>query len=759
MRRILLISLLLLAVSSAWATACPSGYTDRLLLTKPPTNLASDLTDFPIGLMFNGVTPANSYTLTDLKVTGSGGKIQSAGNDIVFCTAAAGGTLLSFERIFYDGSSGKLAVKVKQTVATASTTNVWMFYGKAADSDHSDPTGTYSNGYVEVWHLGDGTTLSVNGVLGSTGTNHGATATTGEVDGGATVASGSSQYIDSGLLQPSLTNYTLSAWLIQSDTTTRMAISSANAGQASGIFILFENALQLECGFRNAGALTRVTGITATGALQQIVCVHTSGSTTLTPYSNGVVSGSSHDTGASNPSATDNLIFGRDGAANTLYWNNKIDEVSLSNVVRSTDWVQAEYNSVANSSGFMSMVTFDQRTPAGLTAGTNCVPVIIDHTKVPNTDQTNFPLLVRGIFAWMADVADGGYAVNGNSGHDIRWFSNSTCTSALDFQRIFWTSTSGDSAWRVRVPTATTAADKTVYVKIGGTSDTTDLSTTWMTGYNYIGVYNGGSPTSLSPSDSGSANLTFTCGAHVFSAYTPVGGGFYFDTNQTDAAVCFWDPSIPGDSIGAHGYPVGSTVGHIRLLFQTTLQTAAQCDLYGNDCDFGGYGKANANGQRAIGWEHRATQSLGIPITNIETGGPAVLLQSAGTTPTFTMDQQWHSMEWDYGTAAGALTTSNLYFDGAPVTAPAYVSGATVINTDNTVCCTNNAEITLARASAHGSYRYTGFVTQFEVSNISRSADNVATRYNNELFPTTFYSFGTSAPVTSGSVRHRVTYQ
>ena len=40
-------------------------------------------------------------------------------------------------------------------------------------------------------------------------------------------------------------------------------------------------------------------------------------------------------------------------------------------------------------------------------------PITIDHTKVPNTDQANFAVLISGTHSYLATTANGGNVMNG----------------------------------------------------------------------------------------------------------------------------------------------------------------------------------------------------------------------------------------------------------------------------------------------------------------------------------------------------------
>jgi len=60
-------------------------------------------------------------------------------------------------------------------------------------------------------------------------------------------------------------------------------------------------------------------------------------------------------------------------------------------------------------------------------------PVVINHTKVPNSDQINFPIGFIGNYAWLADVGHGGH-VQSAQGFDIVFCTNQDGTGLLDFE-------------------------------------------------------------------------------------------------------------------------------------------------------------------------------------------------------------------------------------------------------------------------------------------------------------------------------------
>lgn len=133
--------------------------------------LAGDLTEFPV--------------LVELHDAELAARARPDGTDISF--RDAGGNVLAFERELYTASPPSLVAWVKLPQLSASVdTTFELDYGDPMSADQEQPAAVWTNGFVGVYHFGDGTNLSV---LDSTGVNDGAdnggTATTDAVIGGA----------------------------------------------------------------------------------------------------------------------------------------------------------------------------------------------------------------------------------------------------------------------------------------------------------------------------------------------------------------------------------------------------------------------------------------------------------------------------------------------------------------------------------------------------------------------------------------------
>ncbi len=68
--------------------------------------------------------------------------------------------------------------------------------------------------------------------------------------------------------------------------------------------------------------------------------------------------------------------------------------------------------------------------------------ISIDHTRVPNTDQSNFPLLISGTYSYLATAAHGGNVQNAN-GYDVVFTSDSGCATNLNHEVESYNATTG----------------------------------------------------------------------------------------------------------------------------------------------------------------------------------------------------------------------------------------------------------------------------------------------------------------------------
>jgi len=338
----LILSFLLVSTLHAWASF---GYYSPVDVNTG--QVPSTQTDFP---MLINLTDAR------FKTTGNGGHVQhSSGFDIRPYSDTGLTTALTYELERYNASSGEVVMWVK-IASLSDSTVVYLAYGDAGISaDGSDGANTFSNNFVEVYHLKNGTTLSgVDSVHNAAPYNMGTapTPTPGQIDGGAKTDSTHTAN-DSGFTWPA-NAISLSCWANGS------AFGSSYNTVASRMFGTYTEFV--------------ILAVKSTGKLRYVLTATTtrdcdgSGSATLSTGTwyhlaitydssagmKGYVNGGAADcsVAANGNYAHANGQTGGIGLDNagSLYFTGTVDEVRWSSVARSQDWNTTEYNSGISSS-------------------------------------------------------------------------------------------------------------------------------------------------------------------------------------------------------------------------------------------------------------------------------------------------------------------------------------------------------------------------------------------------------------------------
>lgn len=204
--------------------------------------------------------------------------------------------------------------------------------------------------------------------------------------------------------------------------------------------------------------------------------------------------------------------------------------------------------------------------------------VTVDHTLVPNTDQTSFPMLVSGTYANLKTTGNGGFVQN-SSGFDVGFYTSNTCsTGKLNWETEKYTATTGEVDYWINIATLSHTTDTVIYMCYGDASITTDQSNptaVWDTGFK--GVYHLSDGTTLSGNDSTSnahnavSTHSMPAGAgQVDGAAAPNGASWIdygnvadYNFGTGDFTVGFWlkTPSASGDGIVTKATAAGTNNG------------------------------------------------------------------------------------------------------------------------------------------------------------------------------------------------------
>lgn len=345
---------------------------------------------------------------------------------------------------------------------------------------------------------------------------------------------------------------------------------------------------------------------------------------------------------------------------------------------------------------------------------TYCRSVTIDHTKVPNTNQTNFPVLVTGTYSYLAVVGSGG-KVQSASGFDIIYTSDQQGSTTLKFERAVWSSTTGLVEFWVNVPTVSTSSDTTIYLFYGKTGvvvDPADPANTWDT--NYKGVWHFGDGTTLSLTDStangnnGTNHGSTACtgqivGAACFSSastqYVDFGNNASLEITGAitiEAWVQFTGP-VPGP-------PSFPTI----VTNRTAVTDGYYIGIHTND---GG------------GISDKFFWSLFNSAVENDTnppGFPGTVTQNAIYNLTVTYD------------SAASGSNAHMYVTTYADRDAAF--GATALGA-------STANVTISNVPVVTGY-WDGFLDEIRISNIARTGDWANTASNNTSSPSTFYTIG-----------------
>jgi hypothetical protein len=689
------------------------------------TGTTTPLTNFPVEF---------SVTDPDLKYQSFGGSVASStGADILF-TSSDGVTALNYEIESYASSTGIIIAWVKvPSLSSTSDTQFYIYFGNAnAPANTSgNSQGTWDINYKTVWHFPNGTTLTTNDSTSNAnnGTNNGASVANGKLGGGASL-NGSSNYI----LGSSTLNIpvsTISVWAnIQVAPSGVVIVAGFAQGNGSGTYDhdieLNGNSQPIYYIYDGAPKSTSLSTAVGTGTWAYLVGVNDGVNSYM--YLNGVLVGSVASVNAYTGYSGANVIAG--GSTSGLgYIQEKLDEMRVSNAARTADWIATEYNNQNSPSTFLAYGALSSQAAVTATGHINAnnswyssswlyrKQITIDHNKVSgvaSSTQSNFPIVFSTTDNDLKFTGSGG-KVASSTGADIL-FTSSDGTTLLNYEIEKYASTTGETIAWVKIPILSSVTDNIIYVYFGNVSAPAETSGnitgTWDS--NFKAVYHLPNGTTLNSNDSTTnANNGTSVGAPVavtgkIDGGIMTGSGNYLTTGHN------------GFPSGAGSFTIGSWVKYSAY---------PSNGIYYFIGGFGGQGTGNDVGISVLG-------SGGVGIADLAGWGFDVINSSTVSLNT------WHQI---VGTYNG--TTLSLYMDGIFLTSA---------NRTMTIDLTDVAHPpTIGTFSGYPSgNEFLGTIDEYRVSTIDRSPDWIATEYNNQNSPSTFYSYSAiqkQTPTSSGS--------
>lgn len=335
-----------LAISSNWYN---SSWAYRKKLTINHTKVSANLTDFSILVNLS----SDSDLASDA---------QDDGDDILF-TSSNGTSKLSHEIERFNGGTGELVAWVKVSTLSSSTdTDIYMYYGNSLASNQQNPAGVWDSNYRAVWHLKE-TTGGTNAMKDSTSNaNHGTDG--GSPTLGATGKIGNCIRFDGTndhIVVPSSASLklggglTIEAWIrinTWSDWADIVFKGGGAADNSDYQFALVTSGLAWDGTYAGTWRTKYFNTTQNTGTWIYVAVTHDT--VTVKCYRDGSEINSQSDPGAIYESDYQ-LGISREGDASYGWLNGRIDEVRISNTVRSAAWITTCYNNQNSPSTFYSV--------------------------------------------------------------------------------------------------------------------------------------------------------------------------------------------------------------------------------------------------------------------------------------------------------------------------------------------------------------------------------------------------------------------
>jgi hypothetical protein len=312
------------------------------MITINSSKVEGDFSDFPILI---------HITDPDLK-----SKARSDGYDILF-TASDLSTKLDHERERYVSATGELIawVEVPQLSSTTDTI-IYMYYGNSGASDQQNIEGTWSNGYVGVYHMvEDSGSISNSASATNDGTRvNTPVRTNGQIGYGQEFSGGGADDMfnvgDLGIADGVDDEIAFSAWANIDNSNVEdwgKIISKRDSGDTTYVYAMSFNT------DADRDVYPIINGNSGSAIIvDKSTWVYLAGrynGTQKTFHINGTQVDSEDQSGALWASSADTTIGSRAGTQN---FGGILDEVRFSDVARSAQWIETEFNNQNDTESF-----------------------------------------------------------------------------------------------------------------------------------------------------------------------------------------------------------------------------------------------------------------------------------------------------------------------------------------------------------------------------------------------------------------------
>ncbi len=341
-------------VTLAWYNSS-WNYRQSVNINNTMVSGGANLTDFTVLV---------SVSSNSLRSTANGGNVgQSDGGDFVF-TSADGTTKLNHQIESYDATTGTLVAWVRvPTLKSATSTQLYVYYGNAAAADQWNNSGTWNTGTRAVYHLASDYNDSTSNA--NAGTNSGSTnLASAKISAGDTF-NGTSQFIsvnDSASLDIT-GNLTISAWIRKTSNSGYDTIAAKSVGGNDYNYYFSTSGDELEFGFTTTPGSYQFVASSAvnlaTNTWYHVVATYDDAANSMRLYLDGaqVASGSTTGSLVTNAGA---LQLGRSTTAGEFF-DGSLDEVKIEAVTQSAGWIQTQYRNQSTPGTYITVSAEESR--------------------------------------------------------------------------------------------------------------------------------------------------------------------------------------------------------------------------------------------------------------------------------------------------------------------------------------------------------------------------------------------------------------
>ena len=227
----------------------------------------------------------------------------------------------------------------------------------------------------------------------------------------------------------------------------------------------------------------------------------------------------------------------------------------------------------------------------------------INHTKVSNTDQPNFPVLIATQADSMKGSAGGGCMQSPNA-YDIVFSSDNAGANLLPYQRLRHDLNLGRVVYYVRVPTLSHAADTPIYIWCGNASVVSDQSNpaaVWDANYKAVWHLN---------ENANSATINDSTANGHTGTFTAVASTRIAQGKLPNLTALSFTPSDHVDFASAQGGDFDFTAGAFTFSYWVNITTFATYGTYfgnGKYVNPGYYFQESSAGGRGFAMEVTST--------------------------------------------------------------------------------------------------------------------------------------------------------